>query len=156
MNRGNGDSLDLPYGADFRFVDRVVAFVANETIETEKVYLSDLPIVAAHFMNGPKVVPGVILVEQMCQSALLLGIRSELFRSETVPMLAEIKVRFLHPVMTDATVLARVTIGTCLRDVMTFTAKAMASGRTVCQMSGMVIVRPFIQVTEKQGSDEDH
>jgi 3-hydroxymyristoyl/3-hydroxydecanoyl-(acyl carrier protein) dehydratase len=150
MNHGHNDLDELLYGENFCFVDRVVSLVAGQTIDTEKQYHLALPIIAAHFLNGPKIVPGVILVEQICQSALLLGVRSKLFRQGAIPILAEIKARFLHPVKAESTVIARVTIDTCLRDAVAFRGQSLVSGQVVCKMSGMVVCRLLPESVESQ------
>jgi acyl carrier protein len=62
----------LPYGDAFRFVDSVVSVEVNRIV-TETTWNPENPLVAAHFEHGPHVVPGVLLAEQVAQSALLLA-----------------------------------------------------------------------------------
>jgi 3-hydroxymyristoyl/3-hydroxydecanoyl-(acyl carrier protein) dehydratase len=64
----------LPYGESFLFIDRADLSGRPDTVVTEKTYLLSEPLIAAHFRAGPKVVPGVVLIEQICQSALLLAL----------------------------------------------------------------------------------
>ncbi|WP_417745641.1 3-hydroxyacyl-ACP dehydratase FabZ family protein [Rosistilla oblonga] len=134
------DQLNLPYGDAFLFVDRVVAIRPSECIETEKRYSSTHPIVEAHFADGPKVVPGVILVEQICQTALLLGIRSGMFDTKSPPLLGEIKARFPTPAVADCVITSRVTMDTCIRRAVHFQGQAFRANAIVCSMSGLIVL----------------
>lgn len=137
--RDTVDLLELPYGDGFLFIDRVVAFRASEWMETEKCYSSAHPIIAAHFANGPKLVPGVILAEQICQTALLLGIRSGMFGGKSPPLLGEVKARFPQPALADCVITSRVTVDTCIRRAVSFQGRAFRANELVCKLSGLII-----------------
>lgn len=61
----------LPYGSSFLFVDEVISHDQRHIL-TATHYQPSHPLIDAHFAGGTKLVPGVLLVEQACQSALLL------------------------------------------------------------------------------------
>ena len=90
-------AAELPYGDAFRFVEKIVSLEENRCIETEMFYSRDLPMIDAHFRDGPKIVPGVILIEQISQSALLLGRMSATHATEGTPYLGQIRASFLVP-----------------------------------------------------------
>jgi 3-hydroxyacyl-[acyl-carrier-protein] dehydratase len=67
----------VPYRWPWFFVDRVLEWIPNKKIVTQKVVSSADLLVSSHFAKGPAILPGVILVEFVCQSAYLLGRLSE-------------------------------------------------------------------------------
>jgi 3-hydroxyacyl-[acyl-carrier-protein] dehydratase len=73
-------ALGLPHREPFIFVDRVLALVAGEWAEAEKVFAADTPFFAGHFPGAP-LVPGVILAEALAQTAgLAAGQQGKSFR----------------------------------------------------------------------------
>ncbi|MCO4875574.1 hypothetical protein VOI32_00835 [Paraburkholderia caribensis] len=62
----------LPYGPSFLFVDGIVTFEQGRRIVTWTDWSRRPDILAAHFRDGPAIVPGALLLEQVAQSALLL------------------------------------------------------------------------------------
>lgn len=61
----------LPQKYPFQFVDKVLTFIKNESITTCKTFKIDEFYFQGHFPSRP-VVPGVLLIENMAQSAGLL------------------------------------------------------------------------------------
>ena len=98
----------LPYGRDFLFVSRVWALERGRSITTSMEYCRSDAIVAAHFRDGDPAVPGVILAEQVCQSALLLGLLSETLRPGFQMLLGRLDCRFEQPAVPDCTILSRI------------------------------------------------
>ena len=91
----NGDPLShLPHGASFRFVDRVLEMTPGKRIVALKNVTAGDPHLQGHFPGNP-LMPGVLLVEAMAQtaglllsegsSALLAQIRDARFRRPVVP-----------------------------------------------------------------------
>ena len=91
----NGDPLShLPHGASFRFVDRVLEMTPGKRIVALKNVTAGDPHLQGHFPGNP-LMPGVLLVEAMAQtaglllpegsSALLAQIREARFRRPVVP-----------------------------------------------------------------------
>ena len=91
----NSDPLSrLPHGASFRFVDRVLEMTPEKRIVALKNVTAGDPHLQGHFPGNP-LMPGVLLVEAMAQtaglllsegsSALLAQIRDARFRRPVVP-----------------------------------------------------------------------
>ena len=87
----------LPYGKDFLFIDEGKLLNGGKKMETFKTYNVSDPIIASHFKNGPSIVPGVLLIEQICQTALLLGTMSKTFPNPEHAYLGRIKSSFPCP-----------------------------------------------------------
>ena len=81
-------------------VDRVIRFEPRAVIETIKNITFNEPILQGHFCGGPYVFPGVLLIEALAQSALLLSILSGDSKAGSSSVrLAEVKASFRGPVM---------------------------------------------------------
>ncbi len=83
----------LPHGLSFRFVDRILEMIPGESIVALKNVTANEPHLAGHFPGNP-IMPGVLLLEAMAQTAgLLLPAGSSVF-------LAQVKeARFRRPVV---------------------------------------------------------
>src|SRR5574337_255511 len=83
----------LPHGLSFRFIDRIIEMAPGERIVALKNVTSDEPHLQGHFPGNP-LMPGVLLLEAMAQTAgLLLPAGSSAF-------LAQVKeARFRRPVV---------------------------------------------------------
>ena len=88
-------AMGLPHREPFIFIDEVCAVVAGESAEARKVFAQSTPFFAGHFPGRP-IVPGVILVEALAQTAglaaaqpgrsfLLSAIRAMKFPVAAVP-----------------------------------------------------------------------
>lgn len=85
----------LPYGEAFLFVDRVIRN-DDDSIITEKTFLPGHEMVDAHLIDGPRYVPGVLLIEMVGQSSLLLE-RLSSRPSATYGLLGRCSARFISP-----------------------------------------------------------
>jgi 3-hydroxyacyl-[acyl-carrier-protein] dehydratase len=68
VKSGNPVALGLPHREPFVFVDAVLARVPGESAECVKTFPAETPFFAGHFPGVP-LVPGVILVEALAQTA---------------------------------------------------------------------------------------
>ncbi len=86
-------SSHLPHGISFRFIDRILEIIPGERIVALKNVTTNEPHLQGHFPGNP-LMPGVLLLEAMAQTAgLLLPAGSSAF-------LAQIKeARFRRPVV---------------------------------------------------------
>ncbi len=89
-----GDPVShLPHGISFRFVDRVLEIVPGDRVVALKNVTGNDPYLQDHFPGNP-LMPGVLLVESMAQTAGLL------LPEGSAAVLAQIKeARFRSPVI---------------------------------------------------------
>ena len=126
----------LPYGREFVFVDRVVAIEPLESIVTATDYHPSRWPLPAHFLNGPKVVPGAILSEQACQSAALLW-RLSSQRPSGPLVLGRIEAVFRRPVSAGRCVQMAVTVELSLPTKVAFTAIARCGDVDVAKINAV-------------------
>lgn len=72
MTDGNPIAFGLPHRAPFIFVDVVLELQSGESSICRKTFAPDEPFFRGHFPGDP-LVPGVILVEALAQTAGLAG-----------------------------------------------------------------------------------
>lgn len=100
----------LPYGSEFLFIDRVICHFPHGEIVTEKTFHATDPILRAHFVGGPTIVPGVLLVEMASQSALLSALLAGKLAAGSRLVIGSIKATFHHPASGGRVVTARVNV----------------------------------------------
>jgi 3-hydroxymyristoyl/3-hydroxydecanoyl-(acyl carrier protein) dehydratase len=129
----------VPYGGEFLFVDEVLDY--NECgIETSKFFSASNAALKAHFANGPKIIPGVLLIEQVCQSALIWG---ALMRPDVAGRpfyLGQVRATFHLPLQADSLTHASITIVE-LRTAFGIDGKVYGADRdrVACRVLGTVI-----------------
>src|SRR4051794_37852636 len=108
----------LPYGPSFRMVDRVLVLEAGRRIVTVTSFDLDRPILEDHFLGGPHVVPGVLLIEMSCQSALLLAAPAG--AADALFLLGQVRASFRAPAQVPVLVQAETTVDSTTRDASMF------------------------------------
>jgi 3-hydroxymyristoyl/3-hydroxydecanoyl-(acyl carrier protein) dehydratase/acyl carrier protein len=96
-------SAILPYGEDFRFIDSVISIEIGRIV-ARTTWRENHPLIAAHFKDGPHVVPGVLLAEQAAQSALLLARLRGLVGPTEHLLLHQIRCDFRAPALPPLTI----------------------------------------------------
>ncbi|TGQ28189.1 MULTISPECIES: hypothetical protein [unclassified Mesorhizobium] len=112
MSPPSAQSLDLnglldllPYGEGFRFADAVMR-LSQESVVTAKRYSLSEPAIAAHRVGGHIVVPGVFLIEQAAQSALIAALALNPDDSAAAYWLAKAEGQFHAPALCPCEVIA--------------------------------------------------
>ncbi len=96
------DILDaLPHREPFLFVDRIVRFVPDRRIETERTICGDEPYLRGHFPDKP-IMPGVLVTDALAQtSGLLWGLSRKVRDGDDgvrrVFMLAAANMKYVNP-----------------------------------------------------------
>ncbi len=72
----------LPHRYPFLFIDRVLSWTPEQSIQARKLISISDPILQGHFPGNP-IVPGVVQVEAMAQAAALLAQLSGAFDPQT-------------------------------------------------------------------------
>ncbi len=112
----------LPHGPAFRFVDRVIEIVPGTRVVAVKNVTTNSPQLEGHFPGNP-LMPGVLLVEAMAQTAGLL------LPGGASAVLAQIKeARFRRPVVPGDQVRLEATQLSGLGSLRRFAVKASVEG----------------------------
>ena len=124
----NGDPLArLPHGVSFRFVDRVVELTPGKRVVALKNVTGGDPHLQGHFPGKP-LMPGVLLVEAMAQTAGLL------LPDGSSAVLAQIRdARFRRPVLPGDQARIEVEVLGGLGDLHRFSAKVSVDGATAAE-----------------------
>jgi beta-hydroxyacyl-ACP dehydratase FabZ len=133
----------LPHGLSFRFIDRILEIAPGERIVALKNVTSNEPHLQGHFPGNP-LMPGVLLLEAMAQTAgLLLPVGSSAF-------LAEInEARFRRPVVPGDQIRIEAVRLTGFGTLHRFTVKAFVEGATAAEAE--IVLAVATQVTPNPG-----
>ncbi len=134
----------LPYGPQFLLIDAFELSEVSREMRTLKEYSATHPLIASHFKAGPPVVPGVLLVEQVCQSAFLLGITSGIIQSTLPPLLGEVKATFKRLAVAPCRLIAKVEIDAVLPNAFGFLGQVLNGEMEVCRVKGLCMVSQSI------------
>ena len=139
----------LPYGPHFLWVDEVIdADGAGAGIRTRKWYSAEVPALQSHFEHGPWLVPGVLLIEQVAQSACLAGLLAahgqtgvDAGAAGAQFVLGQVKARFHAPANVPCSVLAEVDLRIGRR-MIGFRGRLSIDGALIAEVSGMAMRAP--------------
>ena len=124
----------LPHRYPFLLVDRVVEFVPDQSVVTIKNVTINEPFFTGHFPGHP-VMPGVLIVEAMAQSAGLLtqlSARSKGGSPSSLFYLAKVdNARFNAPVLPGDQLRMEVRLKRLLRSMGLFEARTLVDGKEV-------------------------
>lgn len=125
----------VPFGTSWLMVDEVITLQADR-IQTRKMLAQDDPFITGHFADGPRILPGVLLIEFVSQSAYLLGVLSasaEVGGDARPRLLARCNASFLSPAYAGDTLVAEVTQLECINDVTLYEASVSCGERLICR-----------------------
>jgi len=140
----------LPHRPPFLFVDRVVGFVPDKRIETERYLRPDEPFFAGHFPQKP-ILPGVLVTDALAQtSGLLWGFSKKAAENDPAAagapeifFLASVTMKYVKPAFPGDTLVLTSLAEAHFNDLFTYTVEAMvkhaliAKGRlTLAMMKG--------------------
>jgi len=134
----------LPHRYPFLLVDRVIEFVPDKSVVTIKNVTINEPFFNGHFPGHP-VMPGVLIVEAMAQSAGLLtqlSARSKGGSPSSLFYLAKVdNARFNAPVMPGDQLRMEVRLKRLLRNMGLFEARTLVDGKEVASCELMCAAR---------------
>jgi hypothetical protein len=102
----------------------------------------DRPEITAHFLRGPKLVPGILITEQVAQSALLLAIIEGYHTSGKPLMLGQFRCEIMRPAQVPCTVVADTEVDAVVVGKIGFRAKCSVNGDLVAKVRGIAAAMP--------------
>ena len=134
----------LPHRYPFLLVDRVISLEAGKTIRTLKNVTMNEPFFTGHFPNRP-VMPGVLMIEAMAQSAALLAFATvgiEKLDDNSVFYFAGIDgARFKRPVAPGDQLVMDIFTDRSKAGIYKFRAEARVDGDLACEAELMCTMR---------------
>lgn len=134
----------LPHRYPFLLVDRVIEIVPDQSVVTLKNVTINEPFFNGHFPGHP-VMPGVLIVEAMAQSAGLLtqiSARMKGHSASALFYLAKVdNARFNAPVMPGDQLRMEVRLKRLLRSMGLFEARSLVDGKEVASCELMCAAR---------------
>jgi 3-hydroxyacyl-[acyl-carrier-protein] dehydratase len=133
----------LPHRYPILLVDRVLDVVPNERITALKNVSMNEPFFPGHYPHHP-VMPGVLIIEAMAQTAAILSFKSMGGKPDdkSVYYFAGIDgARFKRPVSPGDQLIIDVSIIVCKRGVWKFSAQAKVDGKIAAEAELMCTVR---------------
>ena len=122
-----------PFGPGWLMVDEVVEIHAGK-ITTRKLLADDDPFITSHFARGPHILPGVLLIELVSQSAYLLGVLSAPAGGDPQPrLLARCSASFVSPARAGEVLIAEVELVDSHNNIAMYEAVVRCGERLVCR-----------------------
>ncbi|MEE8557725.1 MAG: 3-hydroxyacyl-ACP dehydratase FabZ [Myxococcota bacterium] len=122
----------LPHRPPMLFIDRVLEVTPDETVAEKLVSIGE-PVLAGHFPGEP-IVPGVLLIEAMAQTAALgVLVNSPEQRGRGMALLGINRARFRRPVVPGDRVRIHVKLVRRHGDVYRFAGTAQVEGDLVAE-----------------------
>ena len=121
MNLSKEDIMKLiPHRSPFLFVDSCEIIVPGEHGKSNKIFSENEYFFKGHFPNNP-IVPGVIIVEAMAQTAgIVVSYKLKDFEEKSVLFMSVNKAKFRKPVLPNDHVIFEVKFLNSVRDVYKF------------------------------------
>jgi 3-hydroxyacyl-[acyl-carrier-protein] dehydratase len=131
----------LPHGYPFLLVDRIVELELGKRVVGIKNVTINEPFFQGHFPGQP-IMPGVLIVEAMAQTAGILAFKSmpDEVRKKAVYFMAIDKVRFRRPVLPGDQVRMEMAVSRQRKSVWSFAGKAYVEGQLVAEAELMAML----------------
>ena len=131
----------LPHGYPFLLVDRIVELELGERVVGIKNVTINEPFFQGHFPGQP-IMPGVLIVEAMAQTAGILAFKSmpDEVRKKAVDFMAIDKVRCRRPVLPGDQVRMDRAVFRQRKSVWSFAGKAYVEGQLVAEAELMAML----------------
>ena len=115
----------IPHRDPFLFVDTCEIIIPGEHGKSEKLFTANEYFFKGHFPNNP-IVPGVIIVEAMAQTAgIVVSYKLKEFKEKSVLFMSVNKAKFRKPVLPNDKVSFEVKIQNKVKDVYKFSGTCL-------------------------------
>jgi len=123
----------IPHRDPFLFVDTCEIIIPGEQGKSEKLFTANEYFFKGHFPNNP-IVPGVIIVEAMAQTAgIVVSYKLREFKEKSVLFMSVNKAKFRKPIFPNDKVLFEVNFVNSVRDVYKFEGTCYKEDVKVCE-----------------------
>ena len=123
----------IPHRDPFLFVDNCEIITPGERGKSEKFFSANEYFFKGHFPNNP-IVPGVIIVEAMAQTAgIVVSYKLKEFDDKSVLFMSVNKAKFRKPIFPNEKVLFEVNFVNSVRDVYKFVGTCYKEEVKVCE-----------------------
>ena len=123
----------IPHRDPFLFVDNCEIIIPGEHGKSEKLFSKDEYFFKGHFPNNP-IVPGVIIVEAMAQTAgIVVSYKLREYKEKSVLFMSVNKAKFRKPILPNDKVIFEVKFLNSVRDVYKFEGKCFKDDIKVCE-----------------------
>ena len=123
----------IPHRDPFLFVDKCEVLIPGEHGKSEKLFSEDEYFFKGHFPDNP-IVPGVIIIEAMAQTAgIVVSYKLKEFKEKSVLFMSLNKAKFRKPIRPDEKVSFEVKFINSVRDVYKFEGVCYRGDIKVCE-----------------------
>ena len=123
----------IPHRDPFLFVDKCEIIKSGEHGISYKKFKADEYFFKGHFPNNP-IVPGVIIVEAMAQTAgIVVSYKLREYKEKSVLFMSVNKARFRQPILPDYDVVFEVNILNKVKDVYKFYGTCSKDGKKISE-----------------------
>ena len=123
----------IPHRTPFLFVDSCEIIIPGEHGKSEKLFLENEYFFKGHFPDNP-IVPGVIIVEAMAQTAgIVVSYKLKEFKEKSVLFMSVNKAKFRKPILPNDHVSFEVKFINSVRDVYKFKGICLKNGVKVSE-----------------------
>ena len=123
----------IPHRDPFLFVDTCEIIIPGEHGKSEKLFTANEYFFKGHFPDNP-IVPGVIIVEAMAQTAgIVVSYKLKEFKEKSVLFMSVNKAKFRKPIFPNEKVLFEVNFVNSVRDVYKFVGTCYKEEVKVCE-----------------------
>ena len=123
----------IPHRDPFLFVDTCEIIIPGEHGKSQKLFSKDEYFFKGHFPNNP-IVPGVIIVEAMAQTAgIVVSYKLKEFKEKSVLFMSVNKTKFRKPIFPNEKVSFEVNFVNSVRDVYKFEGNCYKEDLKVCE-----------------------
>jgi len=123
----------IPHREPFLFIDTCNIKIPGEYGVSSKVFKENDYFFKGHFPNNP-IVPGVIIVEAMAQTAgIVVSYKLKHFKEKSVLFMSVNKAKFRKPILPNDNVIFEVRFLNSVRDVYKFEGRCFKDDIKVCE-----------------------